>query len=110
MKRTTIASAIAFTALLGTAGTAAADGVTAYLIDSGLLSPPVQPDNVQVVPQGMPADPAQAYLVASGLIEAPAVPQAERDLAVSPLPPEKRYLLEIDTTNYVEVIEQLPRS
>lgn len=105
-----IATVLAGSVLLGsTANAAAADGVTAYLVESGLLSSPVRADTVQVAPEARPRTPVEAYLAASGLVEPTRVEQAgETDTEIA-LEPSKRYLLEIDSTNYVEVTEQLPR-
>ncbi|MBA1146824.1 hypothetical protein H0Z60_07095 [Ectothiorhodospiraceae bacterium WFHF3C12] len=110
MKLKRIATVLAGGVLIGaTANAGAADDVTAYLVDNGLLSKPVQPDTVRVAPEARPQNPAQAYLVASGLME-PTRARRDRDTATAiALEPAKRYLLEIDSTNYVEITEQLPR-
>lgn len=110
MQLKTIATVLAGSVLLGaTANAAAADGVTTYLVESGLISRPVQPDTVQVAPEARPGNPVEAYLAASGLVEPTRVERSgETDTEIA-LEPAKRYLLEIDSTNYVEVMERLPR-
>lgn len=110
MKRKMLTTLIAGTGLLAAATTAAAaEGVTGYLVDNGLLDRAVQPDTVRLATQAQPTDPARAYLVSTGLADALIVERSREQRETVALEPEKRYLLRIDSTNYVEVTEQLPR-
>lgn len=110
MKRKTLAMLIAGTGLLAAATTAgAAEGVNGYLIDAGLLDPAVTPVEVGLANPAQPDDPARAYLVSAGLVEAPTAEGSPTQGEAVALEPEKRYLLEIDSTNYVEIVERLTR-